>query len=185
MATDNFCFYLQNRLIQTSHKGGQWYNDTSPLVFPGSTNRPLDTCLSFQPSIIHESKVMNVRFSDLTVKYYSKLKIFSSNKRSSLFLNEDEAKFNSIDTRLSLRKRDVFENRFNLVRLSSPFFRFRVRRRRRRRFPIPPFLLFEALLSFHLRFSLLEEFQNWFQLFVVIRRRRTINGGVKTFFHRR
>jgi hypothetical protein len=26
-----FCFYLQNRLIQTSQTGGQWYNDTSPF----------------------------------------------------------------------------------------------------------------------------------------------------------
>ncbi len=31
MATDNFCFYLQNRLIQTSQTGGQWYSDTSPF----------------------------------------------------------------------------------------------------------------------------------------------------------
>ncbi len=36
MTTDNFCFYLQNRLIQTSQTGGQWYSDTSPLVFPDS-----------------------------------------------------------------------------------------------------------------------------------------------------
>jgi hypothetical protein len=36
MTTDHFCFYLQNRLIQTSQTGGQWYSDTSPpLVFPG------------------------------------------------------------------------------------------------------------------------------------------------------
>jgi len=28
MKTDNFCFYLQNRLIQTIQTGGQWYNDT-------------------------------------------------------------------------------------------------------------------------------------------------------------
>ena len=35
MTTNIFCFYLQNRLIQTSQTGGQWYNDTSPLVFPG------------------------------------------------------------------------------------------------------------------------------------------------------
>jgi len=34
MTTDNICFYLQNRLIQTSQRGGQWYSDTSPLVFP-------------------------------------------------------------------------------------------------------------------------------------------------------
>ncbi len=31
MTTDNFCFYLQNRLIQTSQTGGQWYCDTSPF----------------------------------------------------------------------------------------------------------------------------------------------------------
>jgi hypothetical protein len=35
MNTDNFCFYLQNTLIQTSQTGGQWYNYTSPLVFLG------------------------------------------------------------------------------------------------------------------------------------------------------
>jgi hypothetical protein len=34
MTTDNCCFYLQNRLIQTTQTGGQWYSDTSPLVFP-------------------------------------------------------------------------------------------------------------------------------------------------------
>ncbi len=31
MTTDNFRFYLANRLIQTSQTGGQWYNDTSPF----------------------------------------------------------------------------------------------------------------------------------------------------------
>jgi hypothetical protein len=31
MITDNFCFYLQNILIQTSQRGGQWYSDTSPF----------------------------------------------------------------------------------------------------------------------------------------------------------
>jgi hypothetical protein len=33
MTTDNICFYLQNTIIQTSQTGGQWYFDTSPLVF--------------------------------------------------------------------------------------------------------------------------------------------------------
>ncbi len=37
MTTDNFCLYLQNRLMQTSQTGGQQYNDTSPLVLPGTT----------------------------------------------------------------------------------------------------------------------------------------------------
>ncbi len=34
MTTDNFCFYLQNRLIQTSQTGRQWYSDTSPFSIP-------------------------------------------------------------------------------------------------------------------------------------------------------
>ncbi len=34
MTTDNFCFYMQNRLIQTSQTGGQRYNDTSPFSIP-------------------------------------------------------------------------------------------------------------------------------------------------------
>jgi hypothetical protein len=33
-ATDNFCFYLQNRIIQTSQTGGQRYCDTSPFSIP-------------------------------------------------------------------------------------------------------------------------------------------------------
>jgi hypothetical protein len=36
MNTGNFCFYLQNRLIQTSQTGGQQYNDTSPFSIPWS-----------------------------------------------------------------------------------------------------------------------------------------------------
>ncbi len=34
MTTDNFCFYLQIRLIQTSQTGGQWYSDASPFSIP-------------------------------------------------------------------------------------------------------------------------------------------------------
>jgi hypothetical protein len=34
MTTDNFCSYLQNRLIQTSQTGGQQYSDTSPFSVP-------------------------------------------------------------------------------------------------------------------------------------------------------
>ncbi len=37
MTSDNFCFYLQNRLIQTSQTGGQWYSDTSPFSIPWSS----------------------------------------------------------------------------------------------------------------------------------------------------
>jgi len=44
MTIDNFCFYLQKRLIQTSQTGGQWYSDISifpPLVFPGLFKGPI------------------------------------------------------------------------------------------------------------------------------------------------
>ena len=34
MTTDNFCFYLQIRLIQTSQTGGKPYSDTSPFSIP-------------------------------------------------------------------------------------------------------------------------------------------------------
>jgi hypothetical protein len=34
MPTDNCCFYLQKRLIQTSQTGGQRYSDTSPFSIP-------------------------------------------------------------------------------------------------------------------------------------------------------
>jgi hypothetical protein len=34
MTTDNFCFYLQNILIQTSQTGGQQYCDASPSSIP-------------------------------------------------------------------------------------------------------------------------------------------------------
>jgi hypothetical protein len=44
MTTENICIYLLNRLIQTNQTGGQWYSDTSPLVFPVLT---LSTPLTF------------------------------------------------------------------------------------------------------------------------------------------
>jgi len=34
MTTDNFYFYLQNRLIQVSQTGGQQCSDTSPFSIP-------------------------------------------------------------------------------------------------------------------------------------------------------
>ncbi len=34
LTTDNFCFCLQNRLIQTGQTGGQLYSDTSPFSVP-------------------------------------------------------------------------------------------------------------------------------------------------------
>jgi hypothetical protein len=36
MTADNFCFYLQNRLIQTVQTGGQLYSDTFLFSVPWS-----------------------------------------------------------------------------------------------------------------------------------------------------
>jgi hypothetical protein len=48
MTTDIFCFYLQNRKIQTSQVGGQRYSDTSlPLVFPASTHETFNKIKMF------------------------------------------------------------------------------------------------------------------------------------------
>jgi len=51
MTTDNFCFYLQNRLIQTSQTGGQWYSDISPFGIPWTRDqiRLCMMCLNFIP----------------------------------------------------------------------------------------------------------------------------------------
>jgi hypothetical protein len=53
MTTDNFCFYLQNRQIQTSQTGGQWYSDTSPFSIPWNRSLmsifvPTFTIISFK-----------------------------------------------------------------------------------------------------------------------------------------
>jgi len=44
LTTDNFCFYLQIRLIQTSQTGGQWYSDTSPFSIPCCTIKLINSC---------------------------------------------------------------------------------------------------------------------------------------------
>jgi hypothetical protein len=49
MPTDNFCFYLQNRLIQISQTGGQGYSDTSPFCIP---------CLGLQGTMRDAQKLM-------------------------------------------------------------------------------------------------------------------------------
>ncbi len=53
MTTDNFCFYLQNKLNQTSQAGGQWYNDTSPFSIPWPNGQ---TCL-LNPNFLLQNTV--------------------------------------------------------------------------------------------------------------------------------
>ncbi len=61
MTTDNFCFYLQNSLIQTSQTGGQWYSDTSPFSIP---------CLGLP--------FLGVRYCDADLNFISQLNVLKA-----------------------------------------------------------------------------------------------------------
>jgi hypothetical protein len=47
MNTDNFCFYLQNRLIKTCQTGGQLYSDTSLFCIPWTNDLSYLSSTSF------------------------------------------------------------------------------------------------------------------------------------------
>ena len=64
MTTDDFCFYLQNRLVQTSQTGGQWYSDTFPFII-------LDGVLSIGKTIL--GKLSCLIKKNETFKYGLKL----------------------------------------------------------------------------------------------------------------
>jgi hypothetical protein len=51
MTTANFYFYLQNRLIQTSQTGGQWYCDISPLSIRWPVFISQSLCVSLGPCL--------------------------------------------------------------------------------------------------------------------------------------
>jgi hypothetical protein len=46
--TDNFCLYLQNKLIQTGQTGGQLYSDTLPFSVPWTVNSFYSTASSLK-----------------------------------------------------------------------------------------------------------------------------------------
>jgi hypothetical protein len=54
MITDNFCFYLQDRPIQTSQTGGQWYSDTFPFSIPWLRHQILESNLSVSLRLLDE-----------------------------------------------------------------------------------------------------------------------------------
>jgi hypothetical protein len=69
MTTDNFSFYLQNRLIQTGQTGGQLYRDTSPFGVPCCISSsspwyaPAETCSLSTPKVhLQVQKNLNCRF---------------------------------------------------------------------------------------------------------------------------
>jgi hypothetical protein len=70
MTTDNFSFYLQNRLIQTGQTGGQQYSNTSPFSIPwiqshiflpkSSTKKVTASSLTFKVGILFFQADLNV-----------------------------------------------------------------------------------------------------------------------------
>jgi hypothetical protein len=86
MTTYNFCFYLQNRPIQSSQTGGQQYSDTSPFSIPWY--RPLES-------------VANI--SSLGLIFARKAGACSqvldqAENTPAYLISDEEKKFNKIDT---------------------------------------------------------------------------------------
>jgi hypothetical protein len=72
MTTDNFCFYLQNRLIQTSQTGGQWYSDTSPFSIP---------CLYHKKSYERNETLKCLTLTNIyTLVYYLQVRLGPGNR---------------------------------------------------------------------------------------------------------
>jgi hypothetical protein len=93
MTTDDFCFYLQNRLIQTSQTGGQQYSDTFPFSIPWLM--PRRNKLDCLPLASNSSQFYSFRVQPEKIKVphskgmqapFTLLKfLIGTNKRSSLF----------------------------------------------------------------------------------------------------
>jgi hypothetical protein len=79
MTTDNCCFYLQNRLIQTGQIGGQQYSDTFPFSVP---------CLYYKHIIIinDDSRVVSKRHSKLWRHFLATLEVSFRLLESSIML---------------------------------------------------------------------------------------------------
>ncbi len=63
MITDNFWFYLQNRLFQTSQTGGQQYSDTSPFSIPWSFRQLQNSTKNSHFSDRRQSNIKSMLFS--------------------------------------------------------------------------------------------------------------------------
>jgi hypothetical protein len=85
MTTDNFCFYLQNRLIKTSQTGGQWHRDTSPLSIPCS----IQGSWAEHSTTVHNQVFLSPLVSD---------RIWTLNLRimSQMFYHNEQARFLTI-----------------------------------------------------------------------------------------
>ncbi len=51
MTTEIFCFYLQNRLIQTSQTGGQFYSDTFSIPWNRYLGQSIDSIIMMSAQV--------------------------------------------------------------------------------------------------------------------------------------
>jgi hypothetical protein len=70
MTTDNFCFYLQNRLTPTGQTGGQMYSDTSPFSVPWLQK---DVSFSVKQNVFGEKDLKN-NWLAIFIELFCKLK---------------------------------------------------------------------------------------------------------------
>jgi hypothetical protein len=70
MTPNNFCFYLQNRLIQTGKIGGQRYTDTPPFSIPWMKSQVISRetihLNSWDNLTVYLNKVYDYLFSKLS-----------------------------------------------------------------------------------------------------------------------
>ncbi len=87
--TDNFCFYLQNRLIQTSQTGVQQYSDTSPFSIPclggKLTAHPTkESKQSWVTNPFHDNRVQKTQCPNRTCKSTLRAGLHYGDNRSKL-----------------------------------------------------------------------------------------------------
>ncbi len=77
MTTDNFCFQLQNRLIQTSKTRDQWYSDTSPFSIPWSNFQSVRFRRTAKSDCFHRSRKLRFRYFETQKTLNLRLCVFA------------------------------------------------------------------------------------------------------------
>ncbi len=109
MTTDNCCFYLQNRQIQTSKTGGQWYSDTSSFSIQCLVQylqerpelqlgwlycSPPDNCYTDFFVFRHRYRIMSPKFLKFERVSNSSLKFWKRQKRKWEITTASKTKWN-------------------------------------------------------------------------------------------
>jgi hypothetical protein len=85
MTIDDFCFSLQNRLIQTSQTGGQWYSDASLFSIPWIHLQKLSDQFNKTFFLVR----VNLNLGSKFTHFFGNLELFSAMKQILLILIEN------------------------------------------------------------------------------------------------